>query len=214
MVQKIDLSNLSSDIITNIASFMVGKPEDLRLKHNEALKKIQRKFKPQFTEVNEFEYEGVMQRIVGRPEIKEMHSRNKLIHYDIVRSKFSHIYPLFEYINRQKQQIKSIILKEIQQLKENDEYQYIKKLSVGILRIYADRDNVPEHLQCDYKIDKCINIENIENLDEDIRQLFLDKNIDEIDFWNEYDIEISSYRFKVKYEIEKIIYKENFRKTN
>ena len=95
-----------------------------------------------------------------------------MIHYDIVRSKFSHIYPLFEYINRQKQQIKSIILKEIQQLKENDEYQYIKKISVGILRIYADRDNVPEHLQSIYEIDKCIKIENIENLDEDIRQLF------------------------------------------
>ena len=213
-VKKIDLTNLPSDVVSNIASFMVGEPEYLRLKHNEALKKIQRKFKPHFTEVKEFEYEDVMQRIVGRPEIKEIHTRKKLIHYDMVRSKFSHIYPLFEYINRQKQQIKSIILKEIQQLKENDEYQYIKKISVGILGIYADRDNVPEHLQSIYEIDKCIKIENIENLDEDIRQLFLDKNIDEIDFWNEYDIEISSYRFKVGYEIEKIIYKENFRKRN
>ena len=45
MVEKIDLSNLSSDVIRNIASFMIGKPEVLRLKHNEALKRIQRKYK-------------------------------------------------------------------------------------------------------------------------------------------------------------------------
>ena len=75
MVGKIDLTNLPSDVVSNIASCMVGEPEYLRLKHNEALKKIQRKFKPHFTEVKEFEYEDVMQRIVGRPEIKEMHTR-------------------------------------------------------------------------------------------------------------------------------------------
>lgn len=45
MVEKIDLSNLSSDVIRNIASFMIGKPEDIRLKHNEALKEIQRNYK-------------------------------------------------------------------------------------------------------------------------------------------------------------------------
>ena len=78
MVEKIDLSNLSSDVIRNIASFMIGKPEVLRLKHNEALKRIQRKCKPHFTEIREREYENVMQGIiVGRPEIKEIHTRNK-----------------------------------------------------------------------------------------------------------------------------------------
>ena len=45
MVQKIDLSNLSSDVIAKISSYLVGKPEDLRLKHNEALKVIQRNYK-------------------------------------------------------------------------------------------------------------------------------------------------------------------------
>ena len=43
-VEKNDLTNLPSDVISNIASFMVGEPEYLRLKHNEALKKIQRKY--------------------------------------------------------------------------------------------------------------------------------------------------------------------------
>ena len=50
---------------------MVGKPEYLRLKHNEALKKIQRKFKPHCTEVKEREYENVMQLIVGHLENKK-----------------------------------------------------------------------------------------------------------------------------------------------
>ena len=43
-VEKIDLTKLPSDVASNIASFMVGKPEELRLKHNEALKRIQRKY--------------------------------------------------------------------------------------------------------------------------------------------------------------------------
>lgn len=68
---------MSSDIVSNIASLMIGKPKELRLKHNEALKKIQRKCKPYFTEIKEREYENVTQRIVGRPEIKELHNRQK-----------------------------------------------------------------------------------------------------------------------------------------
>ena len=45
MVQKIDLSNLSSEVIAKTLSFLMGEPEYLRLKHNEALKRIQRKYK-------------------------------------------------------------------------------------------------------------------------------------------------------------------------
>ena len=212
MVQKIDLSNLSSDIITNIASFMVGKPEDLRLKHNEALKKIQRKFKPHCTEIVEREYEDVMQRIVGRPEIKEIHTRDKFMYYDLVQGKFSEQLPLFMNINHEHQQkMKNIILKEIQQLKENDESQYIKKLSVNIVRFYADENTVPEHLQSIYLRGKCTNIKNIENLDIELEEYVRDKLFDEIGFHIEHDdIEISFYRFLVEYKFEKIIYKENF----
>ena len=45
MVQKVDLSNLSSEVIAKTLSFMMGEPEYLRLKHNEALKRIQKKYK-------------------------------------------------------------------------------------------------------------------------------------------------------------------------
>ena len=47
-VEKIDLTNLPSDVVSNIASFMVGEPEYLRLKQNEALKKIQKKYKIEY----------------------------------------------------------------------------------------------------------------------------------------------------------------------
>ena len=47
-VEKIDLEKLPSDVVSNIASFMVGEPEYLRLKHNEALKKIQKKYKIEY----------------------------------------------------------------------------------------------------------------------------------------------------------------------
>ena len=50
MVEKIDLTNLPSEVISNIASFMLEKPEYLRLKHNEALKKIQRKYMIEYLE--------------------------------------------------------------------------------------------------------------------------------------------------------------------
>ena len=216
MVQKIDLSNLSSDVIANVASFVVGKPEELRLKHNKALKRIQRKCKPHFTEVKEREYEDVMQNIVGRPEIKELHTRKKYIHYDLIQSKFSQKLPLFMFINlEQKEKMKNIILKEIQQLIENGNYQHIKKILITILRFYADENNVPEHLQSIYERGKCIKIKNIENLDMELEEIIRDKLGNELDFHIEHgDIEIYSYRFIVEFEIEKIIHKENFRKRN
>lgn len=43
MVEKIDLTNLSTEVIARISSFMMGEPGYLRLKHNGALEKIQRK---------------------------------------------------------------------------------------------------------------------------------------------------------------------------
>ena len=216
MVEKIDLTNLSSDVISNITSFVIGKPEYLRLKHNEALKRIQRKFKPHFTEVKEGEYEDVMQNIVGRPEIKELHTRKKYIHYDLVQSKFSQQLPLFMLINlEQTEKMKNIILKEIQQTIENGKYQHIKKILITILRFYADENNVPEHLDSIYERGKCIKIKNIENLDIELEQIIKDKLGNELDFHIEHDdIEISSYRFLVEFEFEKIIYKENFRKRN
>ena len=50
-VEQIDLEKLPSDVVSNIASFMVGNPEYVRLKHNKALKKMTRKnITPQYTD--------------------------------------------------------------------------------------------------------------------------------------------------------------------
>ena len=207
MVEKIDLTNLPSDVISNVASFMVGKPEELRLKHNKALKKIRRKFKPHFTEVKEREYENVMQLIVGHLENKQMHTRNKFIYYDLIQGKFSQQLPLFMLINReQTEKMKNIILKEIPQIINNGNYRYIKRLSVIILRFYADENTVPEHLQCIHNRGKFMNIKNIENLDIKLEEIIRDKLGNELDFHIEHgDIEIYSYRFMVEFEFEKII---------
>ena len=42
-VEKIDLTNLPSGVVSNIASFMMGEPE-----YNEALKRIQKKYKIEY----------------------------------------------------------------------------------------------------------------------------------------------------------------------
>ena len=99
---------------------------------------------------------------------------------------------------------------------DNGDYQYIKELSFGMISFYANRDNVPEHLQCIYKTNKTIKIKK-ENLDKELEQVIMLKLRDEIDFYMEHgDIEISSYRFKVEYTstIEKVIYEKNYRKRN
>ena len=70
MVEKIDLSNLSSDVIRNIASFMIGKPEDVGLKHIKALKRIQRKYtidnSPTFKKRNNDEYTSKLKFSIAR----------------------------------------------------------------------------------------------------------------------------------------------------
>ena len=73
MVEKIDLTNLPSDVISNVASFMVGKPEELRLKHNEALKRIQRKYKinnsPTFKKRDKDEYTSKLKFYIARWQV-------------------------------------------------------------------------------------------------------------------------------------------------
>ena len=99
MVEKIDLSNLSSDVIRNIASFMIGKPEDLKFKHNKALKKIQKNYKirnsPTITERNTEEYTSKLKFYIARWQVsfpitslnhiimKQANKLRKMIHKEI-----------------------------------------------------------------------------------------------------------------------------------
>ena len=72
-VEKIDLTNLPSDVASNIASFMVGEPEYLRLKHNKALKRIQRKYRinssPTFKKRDNDEYISKLKFYIARWQV-------------------------------------------------------------------------------------------------------------------------------------------------
>ena len=48
------LSELPTDCIMNIQSFLLGRPEDLRIKHNENLKAIQQKYKIEYDRASIF----------------------------------------------------------------------------------------------------------------------------------------------------------------
>ena len=44
------LKDLPTEVIMNIQSYLLGRPEDLRIKHNKQLKKIQKKYKINYEE--------------------------------------------------------------------------------------------------------------------------------------------------------------------
>ena len=60
------LSNLSSDVITNISSYLLGEPKYMKFKYNNALKQIQKKCRPEIEDLryyndittNEYAYEN------------------------------------------------------------------------------------------------------------------------------------------------------------
>ena len=50
------ISELPAEVLSNIISYKLGDPKYMRLKYNEGLKQIQKKYKPYYTEERE-EYE-------------------------------------------------------------------------------------------------------------------------------------------------------------
>ena len=49
------LKDLPTEVIMNIQSYLMGRPEDLRIKHNKQLKKIQQKYKINYNEPHIFD---------------------------------------------------------------------------------------------------------------------------------------------------------------
>ena len=45
------LKDLPSEVIQNVSSYLIGKPEDVRLKRNEALKNIQKKYQTKYSDI-------------------------------------------------------------------------------------------------------------------------------------------------------------------
>ncbi len=69
---------------------MVGKPEELRLKHNEALKKIPRKYKPYYTEEEREDYEYFEQ----MSHCDEIDMKGVVLKYDLIQGRCVKEYPL------------------------------------------------------------------------------------------------------------------------
>ena len=53
-MSTIKMKDLPTEVIMNIQSYLLGRPEDLRIKHNENLKAIQNKYKIEYDRVSIF----------------------------------------------------------------------------------------------------------------------------------------------------------------
>ena len=163
MVQKIDLTNLPSDVASNIASFMLGKPEDLRLKHNKALKKIQKKYKPYFTEEERYEYEY----FELQSDYSEIDFRGIEIGYFLLQGE--HVKPLYHFIAHQSKKLQKIIKKENEE--QVKQHYSLEKIHLWITRRYKDEK--------EYNTDNLTirdryqhwRIENVDDFDDELKQL-------------------------------------------
>ena len=79
------LSNLSSDVITNISSYLLGEHKYMKFKYNNALKQIQQKCRPEIEDIryyndittNEYQYENYFYTV--NPKYKTLDYGLKLI---------------------------------------------------------------------------------------------------------------------------------------
>ena len=53
MVEGQTLNDLPEDVILNISSFLLGTPQELKLKHSNTLKQIQKKYKLDIVQMSE-----------------------------------------------------------------------------------------------------------------------------------------------------------------
>ena len=163
MVQKIDLTNLPSDVASNIASFMLGKPEDLRLKHNKALKKIQKKYKPYFTEEERYEYEY----FELQSDYSEIDFRGIEIGYFLLQGE--HVKPLYHFIAHQYKKLQKIIKKENEE--QVKQHYSLEKIHLWITRRYKDEKEYNTDNLMDRDRSEHWGIENVDDFDDELKQL-------------------------------------------
>ena len=79
------LSNLSSDVITNISSYLLGEPKYMKFKYNNALKQIQKKCRPEiedlryYNDITTNEYQYVFFFFTVNPKYKTLDYGSTLI---------------------------------------------------------------------------------------------------------------------------------------
>ena len=191
MVQKIDLSNLPCDVASNIASFVVGKHEDLRLKHNKALKKIQRKYKPYYTEEERYVYEFFEQFWNNGREIDY-----KGIEIEYFLLEGAYVKPLYHFIAHQYEKLRKIIKKE---KKEHFKQHYtLEKIHLRIVRRYKDEKEYNTDIFIDNDRQDW-RIENVDDFDEELKELIKRKiDVENTLYTNDNEGAIvSSYKIKI-----------------
>ena len=123
-VEKIDLEQLPSVVVSNIASFMVGNPEYVRLKHNKALKKMIRKnITPQYTDEKR-EIAIYDEDVYTKGEHSEITCQYNEISYKIMEGKFGRkTYRLIQHLDKQHEKIKNIIDRRNERFRTKRHYQ-------------------------------------------------------------------------------------------
>ena len=192
MTEKIDLTNLSCDVISNISSFILGKPEYMRLKHNKMLKKMQRKFKPHYTKEEREEYEYFEQ----MSDCREIDMKDVGIKYKLIQGHYRR--DLLFCIDKQYEKIKNIIDKEIEnQFKQNYD---ISTINVAIRRKYKDDKEYDVRHLIDNDYFQQWNIKNVQNFDNELKRIINDKQYVEADLnidYNDDGAVVSSYNISI-----------------
>ena len=124
------ISELPADISSKIASYYLGDPKYMKLKHSKGLRKIQKKYKPYYTEEEREEYEYFEQ----MSDCSEVDMKGVVFKYKLMQGEYRKA--LFYDINRQYEKIKNIINKEIEEQFKQD-YD-IFNIYVAIRRKYQD----------------------------------------------------------------------------
>ena len=124
------ISELPADILSKIVSYKLGDPKYMKLKHSKGLRKIQKKYKPYYTEEEREEYEYFEQ----MSDCSEVDMKGVIFKYKLMQGEYRR--ELFFCIYKQYEKIKNIIDKEIEnQIKQDYD---ISNIHVAIRRKYQD----------------------------------------------------------------------------
>ena len=186
------ISELPADVLSEIVSYKLGEPKYMRLKHSKGLRKIQKKYKPYYTEEEREEYEYFEQ----MSDYSEVDMKGVSIKYKVMQGEYRR--DLLFCIDKQYKKIKNIINKQIEeQLKQDYD---ISSIHIAIRRKYQDdREYDVRHLN-DSDYFEQWNIRNVQNFDNELGRIINDKQYIEDDLNIDYNDEgavISSYNISI-----------------
>ena len=186
------ISELPADILSEIVSYKLGDPKYMKLKHSKGLRKIQKKYKPYYTEEEREEYECFEQ----MSDCSEVDMKGVIIKYKLMQGEYRRA--LFFCIDKQYEKIKNIIDKEIEnQIKQDYD---ISNIHVAIRRKYQDDREYDVRNLNDSDYYEQWDIKNVQNFDNELKMIINDKQYVEADLDIDYNNEgavVSSYNISI-----------------